>query len=163
MTTIKETIKSKPSIALKAMVAGLRKTIKRSTFVVDMGTFGSTRRVNRLDDLQHHKTKKIAKAIMSKEICFGCASTCTIQELTKKNFTKKTIRDRHTNFELLEQREFELAMDSARQGRLMCLFQFCGVRESSWFDDHFFLNNQNWVDQLGEVEKVITMLEKDGL
>lgn len=161
MTTIKETIKSKPSIALKAMVAGLRKTIKRSTFVVDMGTFGSARHVN-YDDLQN-KTKKIAKAIINKKVCFGCASTCTIQELAKKNFTQKTIRDRHTNFNLLEQRDFELAMDSARQGRLMCLFQFCGVRESSWFDDHFFLNNQNWVDQLGEVEKVITMLEKDGL
>ena len=52
--------------ALQAMVDGLKRQSKRKGFMVDMVTFGN----------------------VSPETCYGCAATCTLQEMYGVNFER---------------------------------------------------------------------------
>lgn len=147
MINIKDTVKL-PSTALQLMVDGLQRQSQRSDFKINMGTYG--------DEVQ--------------DTCFGCAATCTIQELAGKNLTKIDIgeiiaRSIALGFDVDELREFEGCIDMARQGHLYSLFYFLGfgnVYDYDRYDLRFFLDH-NWRDELQAVEQLIGELKKNGL
>ena len=94
MKTILETIRQKPSSAIRAMIDGLKKQSQREGFEVCMGTYGEYRT----------------------GICFACAATCALQELAGVDFTDDMIstvgsRAAVTGFDPVELRKFELAMN----------------------------------------------------
>lgn len=145
--SILKAIKGKPSIALQHMIDGLLKQSRRRNFEISMGTFGSS----------------------ANGICYGCAATCTIQSLSKVNFTPINIpyvsqraEKTQTNYEELE--SFEGAMDYARRGYLDVLFKFCGLspKEGMRYQALFDLKDENWKEQLPEVKKTISKLKKAG-
>ena len=143
--SILKAIKGKPSVALTHMVNGLLKQSRRKKFQIYMGTFG-----------KHFRG-----------ICFGCAATCTIQNITKVNFTPDNgIYDRAMKMKTdsLELDKFEMAIDDARSGELRTLFSFCNISEENAkiFNDKFSLNTLDWKEQLPAVKKVISELKKEG-
>lgn len=94
----------KPSDLLFAMIKGLEKQSKRKDFKIDMGTFGDARWVTG-----------------NKQICFGCAATCTIQEIAKKKLDPSNIaylldRAKLLGFEEGELNQFESWVDLMRRG-----------------------------------------------
>lgn len=136
---------SKPSQALKAMCDGLEKQSQRRDFKVDMKTFGE----------------------VSNGVCFGCAATCTMQELAKVNLVPNTIchRERALGFDMVDCNTFELVMDSARAGSLIALFAYFNI-------DHklnplpfkmWQLSTENWQQQLPIIRKGIVKLESENL
>jgi hypothetical protein len=166
MKTIKQLIKNKPSIAVRAMVDGLKKTINRSTFFVEMGSFGCSGYLRGMmpNGFYRFKSKRAVKSIdTERKVCFGCAATCTLQQIAQKNFTTKTINNRYCEFDRMEQTNFQFAMDDVRKGYFLVLFMFCGIPYSPKYNGYFSLSTANWLNELPEVEKVIKMLESDGL
>ena len=136
---------SKPSQALKAMCDGLEKQSQRRDFKIDMKTFGE----------------------VSNGVCFGCAATCTVQELAKVNLVPNTIYDRGRalGFDAGDCYNFEFIMDSARAGSLIAIFAYFNL-------DHklnplpfkmWQLNTENWREQLPLVRKGIAKLESENL
>jgi hypothetical protein len=94
----------KPSSLLFAMIKGLEKQSKRKDFQVDMGTFG------------------VARHRRGKPICFGCAATCTIQQIAGKNLNHSHIeypvdRAKVLGFHDEELNRFESYVDSLRRGQ----------------------------------------------
>lgn len=149
--SILKAIKGKPSIALQMMIEGLQEQSKRKNFKIAMGTFGSS-------DYEY--------------TCYGCAATCTIQKMAKKNFTHELItqgtdRAKFINADLDELSRFELAIDLSRKGMLYYLFQFCKIPKKnidvleSTYD--YYLGNDNWKEEIPKVKKVISILKKHNL
>lgn len=144
---IKETVKT-PSAALQYMVDGLRNHHKRIDFKVDMDTFG--------------------RPLWN--VCYGCAATCTIQQIAGKNLTTDFVggtdrRAYQLNLDCNEMDYFEDAINSARSGSLRALFYFFDLQQN-WnqsFDERFFLDNHNWFRKLHKVEELITELKMKGL
>lgn len=141
----------KPSQALEAMVKGLLKANRRKTFIVDMGTFGSVD--------------------TSKRICYGCAATCTLQEICKHRFTNIDIEDWEKRAFALglnphEVSEFEIVMDDARRGKLLRLFVFFGfdIPHDCYlrFEVDWFLNDMTWKNEISKVRKTIRLLKAAG-
>jgi hypothetical protein len=98
-TTFKELTQNKPSLAVKAMIEGLRKAKNRSDFKIDMSTFGAS----------------------EDGICFGCAATCAVAQLTGKNLPPKIIDEtldaaKWLGVELEDMESFEAAIDGLRRG-----------------------------------------------
>lgn len=151
MKTIKELIKSKPSIALQGMVDGLLKQSKRKGFKINMNTYG-------VDDFK---------------ICYGCAATCTVQQITKHNFKPGEIwlrshRSQALNVEFDDLYAFEHAVNEARFGDMTKLFVYCDalgfyLSNFGWIDYQFQLMDENWQEQLPAVRRVIKELKKNGL
>lgn len=152
MKSIKDVI-TKPSEALEAMVKGLIKQSKRKTFRIDFHTFGDS----------EYNT-------LGKKICFGCAATCTLQEIFKSNFPSNSIdnnynRAKFLNIDIKELSEFERAIDCVRKATLYELFDFFNIAE---YPDHllytnFYLTSSSWKRQLPEVRKFIKRLKKNNL
>jgi hypothetical protein len=149
MINIKETLK-KPSAALRAMVDGLNEQSQRADFGIDMDTFGQ----------YDSKSKK----------CFGCAATCAIQHIAKKDISSLDIenvcdRARILSFNEGELSYFEATIDNARVGYTRPLFDFfnMGSEYSGKFDDQFCLSSYYWKDEIPKVEKLISELEAVGL
>jgi len=149
MESIKELIQSKPSIALQAMVDGLREQSKRKDFEIRMSTFG-------------HSDNKY---------CYGCAATCAIQKIANKNLSRENIivygqRAKFLNFDPIELNSFELAIDDARIGYLNRLFNFCGtaaaLNKLSYYG-LFELSTNDWEEQLPKVELLIKELQTQNL
>jgi hypothetical protein len=101
----------KVSDALQAMIDGLKSQSKRKTFKIQMITFGD-----------YDPEDKI---------CFGCAATCTIQQLAHKTFRDRAVESLpgRAGFLDLDKKElaaFESAIDYARKGAFYRLFEFYG-------------------------------------
>ena len=142
-----DALKGKPSTALQHMVNGLLKQSQRKKFEVSMGTYGMAR----------------------KGICYGCAATCTIQNIANKNLSVEFIKDHKKRAKELKIEEheilrFEYVMNRARLGELFPLFTFCNMRENHHrdFDYRFSLRDYNWEDELPKVRKTISQLRKAG-
>lgn len=138
---------SKPSEALKAMVDGLINQSKRKDFKIDMKYFGRG----------------------VKGVCFGCAATCAIQQITGRKFTATNVGD-----EDFEKREkvmkvdycvFEDCINLARKGIMYDLFNFfqLGSYFIHSYNSRFNLENDNLESQLPKVEKLIAELKAKGL
>jgi hypothetical protein len=86
--------------AIRAMVAGIKTQAKRKDFNINMDSFGG---------------------FNGSTLCYGCAATCTIQEITHINLTPSTIVPGSTRAEALsfdrhQLSKFERAIDGMRQG-----------------------------------------------
>ena len=129
------------------MVNGLLKQSRRKDFKITMRTYGES----------------------DGGLCFGCAATCTIQNLSKSTFTANMIGDplgragvAHISF--IEFATFETAINRARTGDLRHLFDFCGIetKNTSLLYADFDLQDNNWKKQLPQVKKTIFKLKKAG-
>ena len=145
MKSIKELIENKPSKAVQAMLDGLLEQSKRSDFEIHMSSFG----------------------IADNKICYGCAATCTVQKLAKKNLTIKNIdttesRAAKLKFDFYELHEFELAIDDLREGDPTYLFSFCKVQAKYPIDPDFTLNSDDWQEQIPQIETYIKKLQDAG-
>jgi hypothetical protein len=146
MKKIKDVI-TKPSEALQAMVDGLLEQSQRSDFKIDMNIFG------KYDSYDN--------------ICYGCAATCTVQKLLNKNLTKENINmNLHSEFYGIEDIcKFESVMNDARGGYLERLFEYFDLSDKfeDDFDNRFWLETDNWQEELPEVNELIKELKEKGL
>lgn len=148
----------KPSDAVQAMVDGLLKQSKRKKFVINMGTFG--------DFADEHK------------VCFGCAATCAIQYITKKNFHPKygsikgkSVRAKILNWEYNDLDNFETIIDYVRLGRLYMLFNYYDRNDiinnrykmKQYQEQLVPLETDTWKKELYRFENLVIQLRKDGL
>jgi len=152
--TFRELCKDKVSTALQAMIDGLKFQSQRKDFRVDMATFGGFSNSGDKGSL----------------VCFGCAATCTIQQLSEVNFTDSLIgsssgRSRQTIRNSNDLAGFEEAIDCARMGNLISIFNYMGDRDSHEFsdDDRWFLGTDDWQEQLPLVQDFVDMLKLKGL
>ena len=148
MKTILGTIEGKPSNALQAMYDGLLKQDKRIGFVVNFRFFGG---------------------VLSDKVCFGCAATCALQEISQVDLNPGNInlvgeRAKAYGFENDETTRFEITMDYARNGNLYLLFGFCGLdcRKSYHFMDGISMLSKNWRKQMPRLKKLIADLKQAG-
>lgn len=115
MTDILAAIHRKPSVAVKAAIAGLRDAIQRDDFIVDMMTYGDHRNFG------------------GRQLCMGCLATCTFQELAQVRFSPDIISS-HTNraraVQLTRDRyhDLEHAINSLRLGWTENLYRVCGLK-----------------------------------
>ena len=155
--TFRELCKGKVSTALQAMIDGLRLQSQRKDFRVDMTTFGGFSGFGDSGDKEN-------------PVCFGCAATCTIQQLSGVNFTDSQIfslsgRSRQTIRNAKDLDEFEDAIDSARLGHLIPIFDYMGNRPSHELiaDPQWILCTDDWQEQLPLVQDFVNMLKLKGL
>lgn len=139
---------TKPSEAAQAMVDGLRIQSKRSDFKIDMDDFGST----------------------DGKICFGCAATCAIQVLNKKDFTVEDLRSRAISRRQAVRAaadkvaRFESAINCFRMGVPIGLFNFFDIDYPAFTrSQNWYLDDDNWEDQLPKVEAYIKKLKSRNL
>ena len=148
-------IEGKPSKAIEGMIRGLENQSKRKDFVVSMSTFGD--------------------AATYDGVCFGCAATCTIQELAQQNLiicniSDEKIRAQALGFEQQELSDFELAIDALRCTDAEPLFIFCGKVEP-WGDEIFRhlhvkledLSTNMWQERLQPYRDLAAYLSSIGL
>lgn len=140
--------------ALEFMRDGLLKQSRRKKFKIFMGTFGQS--VN--------------------DICYGCAATCTIQEIANKNFVNGEIvntssRAEYLHFDKYELSHFEDAIDSARAGFLSNIFSFLEKEDMyhshkdklRYTMDDFCMDGDDWKDEIPSLNKVIAYCKKNKL
>lgn len=140
---------TKPSEAAQAMVDGLRAQSKRSDFRIAMDTFGST----------------------DGKICFGCAATCAIQVLNKRNFTVEDLcnggisrRQAIPAEKSAKIARFESAINLFRIGIPIELFDFFEIDYPAFTrNQNWHLNDDNWEKQLPKVESYIQKLKSRNL
>lgn len=146
---------SKPSEALQAMVNGLRKQSQRPDFRIDMITYG----------------RKGRKGTKDEGLCFGCAATCTVQEIAEKDISCEVVgseygRAKALGFHIADERHFEDIMDYARKGTMKLLFAYFGIhgnRANRFIEVTLpWLNTNNWKNKLKYYEKYIKRLQKAG-
>lgn len=137
---------SKPSEALHAMVNGLNESKTWKNFELDMDTYGEVSR--------------------DVTICFGCAATCTVYAIAKKQPENNSIltiglRSMALDFEHTDLYLFETLIDSARRGLMKPLFHYfqMGWSHEKYYDNRFNLTEDNWEEQLPEVKKLIFELK----
>jgi hypothetical protein len=104
--------------AIRAMISGIITQIKRDDFSINMESFGG-----------------FVPFSTGEDMCYGCAATCTIQEIAHINLTSKDIANVHKraaalNFNSLQLVSFEQAIDGMRSGYLTPLVQF--YHEPQW-------------------------------
>ena len=152
--TFRELCKDKVSTALQAMIDGLKFQSQRKDFRIDMSTFG---------DFSDSGDKE-------NPVCFGCAATCTIQQLLGVNFTDLRIeslkeRSRLTIRNSDDLDRFEDAIDNARMGDLIPIFDYMGNLDSHELidDSQWILNTDDWQEQMPLVQDFVDMLKLKGL
>jgi len=152
--TFRDLCKGKISTALQAMIDGLKFQSQRKDFRVDMSTFGTFTYFENKVDL----------------VCFGCAATCTVQQLSKVNFTDSQIgsssgRSRLTIHNSNDLDRFEEAIDYARMGDLFSIFDYMGDCDSHEIsdDDRWLLGTADWQEQMPIVQNFVDMLKLKGL
>jgi hypothetical protein len=109
MLTFKERLNNKPSLAVKAMVIGLKEAPSLENFVVNMNTFGTA------DD--------------DEDICYGCAATVAIQKIAGVRFNTsnidsdvgKAVAVKTTSIDLIE---FERAIDYLRNSNVYAFLHY---------------------------------------
>jgi len=141
---LKETFRGKPSDALEYMCDGLLKQSKRKGFEIRMMTFGCS----------------------NGQVCFGCAATSTIQEISGQDLTVSNIRSRQLiGFDPNELYSFEAVIDAARCGSLDGLFHFCGVSEVSCWQWEFLweMRDGNWKSCIPKVRRAIREMRAKGI
>jgi hypothetical protein len=133
----------------QAMVEGLKATKKMKNFKVNMYTFGD----------------------VEGDICYGCAATATMMQLTGKKSNKKEFADNVfrpfakglTEDDVIR---IEYVIDSFRKGYIDDLVSLCKLtKPQSRFvrnlvyerplDEHWCLEDTNWEKQLPEIQKYI--------
>ena len=144
--TFRDKCHSKVSVALQAMIDGLNHQHQREDFKISMDTFGDY-----------------------DGICYGCAVTCAIQQLSGVNLSDSSITDRVDRAIFLDvDREdlsyFENYIDDAREGLLFKLFAYMGQEESydESYDENWELTTRNWQTELPKVQKFVDMLKEEG-
>ena len=173
LINIHETVKL-PSTALQYMVDGLLRQSKRDDFIIDMATFG------KIDTLLFNEVAEDKAFYVGKKYCFGCAATCTLQEIANKNIIPNDIaiarnfnRSKYLGFNVEEMLTFESAIDEFRiDGSLEGLFGFfyTGPEGSfqlvslDWLEEipQVSLTDNTWEAQLLEVYKIIDILKSKG-
>lgn len=128
---------STPAEAIEAMIAGLREHRKWEQFRVDMDTFGE----------------------VENGVCFGCAATCTLQQLAGRQFDHDDLWSREYRAQRLHEsleavRVFELAIDRFRNGVVDLLFDFFHVTEypQPAEGENWELTTETWEAELPLVE-----------
>jgi hypothetical protein len=144
---------SLPSQALQAMIDGLLEADKRPDFAVNMTTFGMVGRSG---------------------ACHGCAATCTLQKLAGVQFSRDVIgrgddRAVAVGLPFAEVAAFETAVDFARKGMLMHIFDFFkikypeyGQRQPLWNVPEFVLTTDLWRDNLPDYQRLADELKAAG-
>jgi hypothetical protein len=150
--------KLKPSDCLQAMIDGLRENAADPKFRVDMESFG------------HVDINREGKAT----ICFGCAATCTIAKLQGHLYSEFALEvdggepttSYHHIFKSPEIGAFEKAIDAARTGSMSRLFGFLrvdpDVAYGQW-EARFYLDTDDWEEQIPDVERVIKQMRETGV
>lgn len=160
MKTIFE-LAPKPSDAIKAMWQGLIEQSKREDFVINMQSFGG------------YSTFQ--------GICFGCAATCSIQQLSGVNFEMSNShsivdvskRSKLLKIEMDSLNRFEACIDEFRNGDLTYLLDFYDRNtELNIVYDEFppdinfpdiLMDDDDWKHQEPQVNKIIKFLEENDL
>ena len=138
--SLRETLKGKPSLAVKVMIKGLDNP--PPNFRIDMDSFG----------------------FVKGNWCIGCAATVALQEITGHVFsTTEIIDDRHLalGLQFLDVAEFELALDSFRVSDTRQLGKFCGVKmpapakhlKAIFHKDYWPTCRQDYVDYQKQLEE----------
>lgn len=110
-TSIRDIVRRKPSVAIRATIHGLQTHRNRDDFKLDMGTFGTSRG----------------------GVCVGCMATCALQSITNTTFTTDTIhfpgRCKATNALTCDVSDFEEAIEEVRCRNARRLYRYCGLNE----------------------------------
>ncbi len=164
MKTFKAMCNYKPSVALEAMCRGLETNSQRKDFRVDMNVL-------------------VELSIPQQRICYGCAATCAVMELTGIPLTYANAVDMEDESgylggakraELFEVDpddlcRFEMAIDDARAGDLGSLsYYFCDRHHElpempRGQEDAWYLDSDDWQEQLPRVRAYIQELQEAGL
>lgn len=146
MNTIRDKIK-KPSQAVRAMIDGLRRQSNREGFEIDMDTFGQ----------------------VSREVCFGCAATCAVQEIygdlgADYDFSLTHYRAKMWGINQSDLEQFEFAIDNLRSGWDGVLFGYFGLEKPDYdIEELPCLHNGDWEEGLPAYERYASWLEEQGL
>ncbi|MCK5608227.1 hypothetical protein KAR91_40475 [Candidatus Pacearchaeota archaeon] len=135
--------------AVQAMIVGIERQNERKDFEIVMSSYGGKIEID--------------------SVCYGCAATCAIQELFKKDFTDKRIKDRWNRSEFMDCDEgdlyyFESAIDFFRMGddRYICnllqmpKLQYELMTRPTW---ELIDSYENFVDTLPKIMKWIKVNE----
>lgn len=154
MRKIKD-IATKPSEALQFMVDGLLSNHQRYGFQVNMSAFG----------------------VQNANTCYGCAATCAIQAIAKKQF----VADEHHSIESVDSRaeflgfgaldlsDFELTIDATRRGNVRYLFDYYGLPWKSEYpievvsEEAFSMTTTDWLKQIPVMQRYINYLKTLGV
>jgi len=143
----------KPSDAVQAMIDGLRNQYKRLDFKIVMAAFAGN----------------------SDNVCYGCAATCALQEISNKdlvsgdiNLHHRQVRAKKYNLDVHEVESFEMAIDLLRTGEPYYLLYLYGVRMPQSLRaipnrKLPFLTSENWVLKIKDYEKFAGNLKKMNL
>lgn len=108
---LRAAVRKKPSVAIRAAIAGLNKRKDDPKFVFDMDTYGR---------------REVSGT------CFGCMATVSVESITNTDLTVKTITGTNNRadscgvaYEALD--DFEFSMNAVRCNDLYSLYHFCGV------------------------------------
>lgn len=145
MKTFRELCGGKIHVAVQAMVDGLRNQNERSDFRIDMDTFGE----------------------YTGSICFGCAATCAVQQITGVQFNDARIiyaRERVIEHDIEDLADFECAIDSIRKGSFAEIAEYFNKEIPDVFYYVFggtwHLGDYDWEQQLPGIEDFIAKLKE---
>lgn len=145
------------SSAIRAMVNGLYNQSKRNDFEIDMDTLGEASKI--------------------REIFYGGAATCAIQEATGMNFTPDTIGDitvgaraYYLHVDASDLGKFESGIDELRCGDPDEMAKYYGIDDffvaTNYNMDDFYLpelRTENWRELISAYENLADELENVGL
>lgn len=146
MLTIIQKLDGKVWKAVEAMILGLKKQSKRKVFEITMSTFGD----------------------FNDKVCFGCAATCTVQQVYGKNFNRKNIAGYESRAKFMKAisedlAEFESAIDGLRMGYLGDIFKYfkkkMPVKIYRVTLSLSELSSSNWEVFLPDYENLLTKLK----
>ena len=144
--TFKNKCDGKVSVALQAMIDGLHYQSQRKDFKIAMKSFGDFNNNN--------------------GVCYGCAATCAVQKLSGVNFCDSSITGELTRAKFLDVnvhdlKDFEDAIDSARNGYLYELFVYMDQKESydKSYDKDWELTTRDWGTELPKDQTFVNMLK----
>jgi hypothetical protein len=147
----------KPSQALRAMVDGLRDTLRISSgSAVEMGSSGDVKSGIMSGGAAHHAIFHLCGRIPFSDLPAGFRRPHHAWWVKVSKATKVDWGDIQ---------QFACAMEHARQGTFDLLFRMfeVDVLRAEEFDGAYHLMDKNWSGQLGEVEKTIKKMEEAGL
>lgn len=107
----------KPSIAIRAAIAGLNNRRNDPTFRLNMDTYGRSALAG------------------EKKLCFGCMATVSLEAITNTYLTSDVIdvvrwRANACNADHGDVDKFEIAMNAVRCNDLSRLYNFCNVNQA---------------------------------
>lgn len=157
MRTFYELCEGKMWRAVEAMIVGLETQSKREDFIINMSLFGE------------YSEKRT--------VCFGCAATCAVQQLTGINLTASNIRQlghpAALNTEYEDTIAFEGAIDNLRTGYIDELAEYFNLlsvdvrcsalhRLSVHYESIDYLpmlNSQDWEEKLHRYRVLLRYLK----